>query len=69
MSDEDIIKLQILTIAALEKNKIEQKKRSMSILRAMKSQGEEMKEHGEFIVRMVEEEIDRYYLTAEKDIL
>ena len=69
MSDEDIIKLQILTIAALEKDKVEQRKKSMSVLSAMKSQGKEMKEHGEFIIRMVEEEIDRFYLTAGKDVL
>ncbi|KAF7505069.1 hypothetical protein GJ744_001288 [Endocarpon pusillum] len=67
-SDEDIIKLQILTISALEKDKVEQRKRNMSVLYAMKSQGKEVKEYGEFIVRMVEEEIDQYYLTAEKDV-
>jgi hypothetical protein len=62
LSNEDIIKLQILTIAALEKDKIEKRERSMNVLRAMKSQGREMKEQGDFLIKMVEEEVDRHYL-------
>lgn len=60
-SDEDIIKLQILTIEALEKDKTENKKRGLTVLHAMKYQGEEMIEYGEFIIKMADEEIDRYY--------
>jgi hypothetical protein len=60
-SYEDIIKLQILTIATLEKDKFEKRERGLSVLRAMKYQGEEMISHGEFIIKMVDEEVDRYY--------
>lgn len=40
----------------------------MSVLYVMKSQENEMKEYDDFIVRIVKEEIDRYYLTTEKDV-